>query len=87
MSTRIILTNYLSGSGERHLIGLLAEQVMETIQRPEGDFVDSGVAATNSPYLGPVAIDKSGIVQRIEINRLLPQNLRDQLFCQLVDSV
>jgi chemotaxis-related protein WspB len=87
MSTRIILANYPSESGEKHLIGLLAEQVMETVQRPESDFVDSGVAAKDSPYLGSLAIDKSGITQRVEINRLLPQSLRDQLFCELVDSV
>src|SRR6185436_1635908 len=72
MSTRIILTHYLPESGTKHLIGLLAEQVIETIQRPESDFVDSGVAATDSPYLGSVATDKSGIIQRIDVQRLLP---------------
>lgn len=84
MSTRIILTHYLPESGTKQLIGLLAEQVIETIQRPESDFVDSGVAATDSPYLGFVATDKRGIIQRIDIQRLLPQYLRAQLFCQLV---
>jgi chemotaxis-related protein WspB len=86
MSTRIVLTNYLMGSGEKHLIGLIAEYVMETLQRAESDFVDSGVSATDAPYLGPVTTDKNGIVQRIEINRLLPQSLREQLFCKLADS-
>jgi chemotaxis-related protein WspB len=84
MSTRIILTHYPSESGTKHLIGLLAEQVIETFQRPESDFVDSGVAAADSPYLGAVSTDKSGIVQRIEVHHLLPQALRDQLFCQPV---
>ena len=80
MSTRIILAHYLSDFGTKHLIGLLAEQVMETTQRPESDFVDSGVAAADSPYLGSVATGKSGIIQRIELNRLLPPGLRKQLF-------
>jgi chemotaxis-related protein WspB len=87
MSTRIILTIYLSESCKKQLIGYLAEQVMETIQRPKSDFVDSGVAASESPYLGSVAIENTGIIQRVEIGRLLPQSLREQLFCDLVDSI
>jgi chemotaxis-related protein WspB len=86
MSTRIILTSLVLESGKKHLIGLLAEHVMETIQRAESDFVDSGVTATDSPYLGSVAIEKSGIIQRIEVSRLLPRKLQEQLFCELVDS-
>jgi chemotaxis-related protein WspB len=85
MSTRIIVAPYLSESGKKHLIGLLAEQVMETMQRPESDFVDSGVTAAGSPYLGSVATEKSGIIQRIEVHGLLPQGLRDQLFREPVD--
>jgi len=87
MSTRIILTNYVLESGKKHLIGLLAEQVMETIERPESDFLDSGVAATDSPYLGSVAVENGRIIQRIEVSRLLPQSLREQLFCTRVESV
>ena len=85
MSTRIILTPYPSESGKKHLIGLLAEQVMETMQRPESDFVRSGVTASGSPYLGSVATEKSGIIQRIEVLGLLPEGLRDQLFREPVD--
>jgi len=84
MSSRIILTHYHPESGAKHLIGLLAEQVIETIQQPESDFVDSGIAAADSPYLGSVSTGKSGIIQRIEVSRLLPQVLRDQLFSPVV---
>jgi chemotaxis-related protein WspB len=87
MSTRIILTNYVLESGEKHLIGLLAEQVMETIERPESDFVDSGVAATDAPYLGSVAVENGRIIQRIDLSRLLPQSLREQLFCARLERV
>src|ERR1700722_10175864 len=86
MSTRIVLINYLEESGKKHLIGMVAEYVMETLQKAECDFVDSGVAATDSPYLGSVATEENGIIQRIEVSRLLPQSLREQLFCEPVDS-
>jgi chemotaxis-related protein WspB len=86
MSTRIVLINYLGGPGKRHLIGLIAEYVMETLERGESDFVDSGVTAVGSPYLGSVVTDKTGIIQRIEVSKLLPEGLRKQLFCDLVES-
>ena len=85
MSTRIILIHYQRESGQKHLLGLLAEHVMETIKLAESDFVDCGVAAGGAPYLGSVLTSKDAIIQRIESSRLLPQELREQLFCGLVD--
>ena len=86
MSTRIVLTNYHMESGQKHLIGLIAEYVMETTQRAECDFVDPGVSATDSPYLGSVMTERDGIVQRMEVSLLLPQSLQEQLFCGIADS-
>lgn len=84
MSTRIILVNYLpetaEGAGEAYRLGLLAEQVTTTLRCPETEFVDSGVAIDAAPYLGPVRADASGIIQRVEINRLLSSEVCDLLF-------
>jgi chemotaxis-related protein WspB len=87
MSTRIVLINYIERSGEKHRLGLIAEYVMETLQRAESDFVDSGVAAAVSPYLGSVTTEKGGIIQRIDVSQLLPKSIREQLFCEPVDAV
>ena len=86
MSTRIVLTNWAEESGQKHLIGLLAEQVTETVRLAEADFADLGMAVAGAPYLGPVAADKNGITQRIEVNLLLSQELRSQLFAGLTGS-
>jgi chemotaxis-related protein WspB len=86
MSTRIILANYERESGERRFIGLLAEQVMETLRRERTDFADPGMSTTISPYLGPITTDNGRIIQQIEINRLLPVDLADHLFRELVGS-
>jgi chemotaxis-related protein WspB len=75
MSTRIVLVEY-----RRHLLGLIAEHATETIRREETDFVDAGVTVGNAPYLGPVATDVSGMVQRVELDRLLPESIRELLF-------
>lgn len=85
MSTRIVLIHYVKSSGESHLLGLIAEYVMQTLKLAESDFVDSAVAPGNAPYLGSVMTSKDGIIQRIEPSNLLPQDLQDQLFCVSVD--
>ena len=82
ISTRIILVQYVGEAGPAHLLGLLAEKTTETLRRAEADFVDSGVSVDAAPYLGPVTTDSRGIIQRVEVTRLLPARVRDQLFRQ-----
>jgi chemotaxis-related protein WspB len=77
--------NYVEPTGESHLLGLLVEQATETIRRDADDFVDAGVAVDGAPYLGPVTTDEHGMIQRIELNRLLPSPVRDQLFRKPVE--
>jgi chemotaxis-related protein WspB len=84
MSSRIIVTEYVEDNGQRHLIGVLAEQVTETIRRSEADFNDPGVRAGGAPFLGPLLVEESSMIQRVEINRLLPETVRAQLFAALV---
>jgi|SRR5580704_132673 chemotaxis-related protein WspB len=84
MSTRIIVTNYIEESGERHLLGLMAERVTETIRRPETDFRISGVSVEGTRFLGPVLVEANRIIQRVEINHLVPDHLRAHLFAELV---
>jgi chemotaxis-related protein WspB len=82
MSTRIIIVLYPGGNGTLHPLGLIAEKATETVHRDPADFADSGVASDDAPYLGPVATDPNGLVQRIEVARLLPAAVRDVLFKQ-----
>ena len=71
LSTRVVIVHYPTGSGDTRLLGLLAEKATETIRREPADFVDSGVRNDRAPYLGPVATDARGLVQRVDIARLL----------------
>jgi chemotaxis-related protein WspB len=80
LSTRLILVRYPDDSGETRLLGLIAEHATDTMRRPADDFVASGVAADQAPYLGPVATDASGVVQWIRPGALLPPALRAVLF-------
>jgi chemotaxis-related protein WspB len=80
LSTRIILVKYPLDAERGHALGLLAENVTNTIQRPIQDFVAAGVESDNAPYLGRVAKDSGGLIQLIEVERLLTPEIRDVLF-------
>jgi len=71
LSTRIIIVRCTGVSGDTRVLGLIAEKATETIRREAADFVDSGVLNERAPYLGPVANDARGLVQRVDIARLL----------------
>jgi chemotaxis-related protein WspB len=86
LSTRIILVNYPDQEGATQLLGLLAERATEIMRRDPADFVASGVGNDAAPYLGPVAADAQGLVQWIQVDKLLPPSVRDRLFKQPVTA-
>jgi len=80
LSTRIVLVNFPDPTHGPHLLGLLAERATETLRRDEGDFVPAGVSIDAASYLGPVTADARGLIQRIEVQHLLPPTLQALLF-------
>ena len=80
LSTRIVLVDYPDGRGGTRLLGLLAEQVTETMRWNPEDFRDAGVESPDAPWLGPVASDPGGLVQRVEVAQLLSPDVRALLF-------
>ena len=80
LSTRIVLVEHDDGHGGMRLLGLLAEQVTETLRRNPEDFRATGVEVPDAPWLGPVASDEGGLVQRIDVAQLLTPELRALLF-------
>ena len=101
LSTRLVIVHYPLGKdvgkyvgidvgidsakGGTRLLGLIAEKATETIRRQDAEFVDSGVANDRAPYLGSVAPDPRGMVQRVDIPRLLSAR-HQTLFGQLEEQ-
>jgi chemotaxis-related protein WspB len=83
LSTRIVLVNYRDRVGRARRLGLLAEKATQTVRRRRSEFVSSGVHCEAAPYLGPVACDSDGLVQWIEVRKLLPDSVREALFAQV----
>lgn len=82
-STRVILLEYPGRPGEEegnHILGLLAEQVTETVFYREEDMKPAGIAVDGAPYLGDILVKADGMIQRIAVERLLPPSLQKNLF-------
>ena len=80
MSTRIILVNYCVDGATTNILGLMAERVTETAKRERDEFQATGVAAPDAPYLGPVSNDADGMLQLMDIDELIPDEVRVLLF-------
>jgi len=80
LSTRILLVRYPDEAGENRFLGLVAEQVTETVKVDERGFSSPGIHVKDAPYLGEITRDSRGIVQRIEIGQLLSPDVREVLF-------
>lgn len=75
-STRLVLVHYR----QEHQLGLILEQATETLRcRPE-EFQPYGLDNGEAPYLGPVRQDAQGLLQRIEVDDLLSDAVRQLLF-------
>lgn len=80
LTTRIVLVNYACADGATKTLGLLAEQVTETTRLDEDRFQSTELHVPDTPWLGRAARHDSSLVQRIDVDQLLPDSLRQQLF-------
>jgi len=90
LSTRIVLVNCQfpdtseenSGSSRGPLIlGVMAERVTETLDKPETEFV-SGIKIDSTPYLGEMIADDRGMIQFVRVEHLLPESQTNYLLPQ-----
>lgn len=82
LTTRIVLVDYPGADDRNHVLGLLAEQVTETAKLKDTDFQPSGLRQPDAPYLGPLQKSEASLVQRLEIEQLLPDELKRNLFAE-----
>ena len=80
LTTRIIVVEHTDAKGTKRMLGLIAEQVTQTMHKQREDFIDSGVTLPGAPYLGPVLMDKLGPIQWLTPQRLISEPMRELLF-------
>ncbi len=80
MTTRIIIVNYGSDNGRKQILGLLAEQVTETVKHDPAALITPDISITEASWLGELVKDGEGMLRLIEIDGLLPKTLQTSLF-------
>ena len=76
MSTRILVVRQPAADRAGPLLGLLAERATEIVRLAPETFQSAGVSLSEARYLGPVARDARGLLQRIEVPGLLTPEVR-----------
>lgn len=81
-STRLVLVHYSRSSAQQPplLLGLILEQATDTLRCLPEDFQPYGIDNNDSPYLGPVLQHPQGLIQRISVANLLPDDVHARLF-------
>lgn len=77
MSSRIILIRPVKS--ETRLVGLLAENVTETIKVAEDIFTDTGIQPETNTFVDKVAMHPAGVIQIVTPTKLLPNEVKMML--------
>jgi chemotaxis-related protein WspB len=83
LTTRIIVVLHTDSSGRNHPLGLIAENVTQTVRKDPKDFINPGVSIADAPYLGPIVMDGDGPIQWLNSQHLLSVPIRDLLFAEV----
>lgn len=83
LSTRIVLTSYQLDNSHHQLVGFMVEKATEVIKLNEENFssnvVDSVAQVGSEPYLGPHAKNSDGLMQQLNIYKLIELKVLDCL--------
>ena len=79
LSTRIVLVDYLHSGKQRKTLGFIAQRATEVLKLYQEDFTPNMVHSELAPYMGPVTNDSEGMLQKIEIEKLIDLKVRDYL--------
>ncbi len=80
VSTRLLIVNYPFSGGRERLLGVVVEHATEMIAKEPDDFKPTGVTTSAARYLGPVAQDPRGLIQRVDLTALLTPELQAALY-------
>ncbi|HEY3276609.1 MAG TPA: chemotaxis protein CheW [Syntrophorhabdaceae bacterium] len=80
LSTRILLVDYTGADKKHHILGLLVERATETVSCKAEDFTPPGIEVEGARFLGDAMYRSDGMVQRVEVERILPENVQAYLF-------
>ncbi len=71
LSTRVMMVSYPSPDGTLQYVGLMAERVIEALEKSPEEFQDLSFKPQASAYLGGIITDKRGLIQQLCLEPLL----------------
>ncbi len=80
LTSRMILVDFPLSGGGRRTLGLLAEQVTETLPLDEEAFSGTGIALKDTPCIGEAAHTAQGLIHRLSVAELLPADVQARLY-------
>lgn len=80
LSSRILIGVIKDLEGNKVTVAWLFEGMTETIRIDESLFEAAPVHLSDSAYLGDVVTDENGVMQRILLQKILPEQAYDILF-------
>lgn len=87
LSTRVIVQELTTHTGQRQLVGLVASNVSHVITLDAAQAVSPAMRLEEAPYLGAVLQFEEGLVQIVNADRLLPPRLQDALYGGSAEAV
>lgn len=80
LSTRLLIIDYPRAGGGSQPLGLLVEKAVEAIRQDETRCEPQKVTIPEAPYLRGTAEHDGRLIQRLEVEELLPPSVRRLLF-------
>lgn len=80
MSTRLIVLRWQMAGRETRLLALVAERAVSEVMLDPETFVPAPLQIDETPYLEGLAVSAAGLVQLVEVTRLLPEAVAALLY-------
>jgi len=87
MSTRILLVKYTGYTGMEHLLGVIVEYATETVVLDIKRFHQSTLQSSEDNYVSNIMTDEHGIIQWMDVDRLLSRRDCDILYGSAAEMV
>jgi chemotaxis-related protein WspB len=80
LSSRVIVARFAGRGGAEQLVGLVADEVIRVRNADAGQVAIASVDLDAAPYLGAVLRVDEGLVQMVEVDKLLTDRVEGALF-------
>lgn len=80
------MVNYPMKDNTLRYLGLMAERVTETLNKPNTELVEAAIQVNEAPYLGEMIMDDKGMIQCIRLDKLFSDSQQKYLMAGVKGS-